>query len=136
LPGGLAPTSSPETEPFWTAAREGRLSIQRCNACEKYYFYPRSFCRYCASTDVAWHDVSGRGRLVSYVINHRPLPPAERSAQVIALVELAEGPRLLTNILIDNPTPDRLPLDAEVTVDFEKRGDNSAVPVFRLMEHA
>jgi uncharacterized protein len=136
MPGGPAPTPSPETEPFWAAAREERLAIQRCNNCGRYYFYPRSFCRYCASTDVAWHDVSGRGTLVSYVINYRPLPPADPTPQVIALVELEEGPRMLTNIVIDDPTPEKLPLDARVTVEFEPRGSDAKVPVFRPVNAA
>jgi uncharacterized protein len=133
MTGGLAPTPTPETEPFWTAARQGRLSIQQCDNCGRFYFYPRPFCRYCGSEDVHWRDVSGKARLISYVINHRPLPPASAEPQVIALVELAEGPRLLTQLLMANPTPERLPLDAALTVEFEPRGDQWSVPVFRLV---
>jgi hypothetical protein len=136
MPGGPPPTPSPETEPFWAAARERRLAIQRCNNCGRYYFYPRSFCRYCSSWDVAWHDVSGLGTLVSYVINYRPLPPADPAPQVIALVELDEGPRMLTNIVTDDPSPEKLPLGATVTVEFESRGTDAKVPVFRLVDAA
>jgi uncharacterized OB-fold protein len=85
---------------------------------------------------VEWHAVSGRGRLLSYIINYRPLPPAAPDRpQIIALVELDEGPRLLTNIVGVPPDPERLPLDAPLRVDFEGRGDQ-AIPVFRLVEHA
>ena len=86
MPGGMTPKASPETRPYWDAAAEGRLSIQQCNACGRYYFYPRSFCRYCTSRDVVWRDVSGRARLVSYVINYRPLPPAQKTPQVPVIV--------------------------------------------------
>jgi uncharacterized OB-fold protein len=132
LAGGLAPTPTPETAPFWAAAAAGRLSIQRCRTCGRHYFYPRSFCPACQSADVEWTDVSGRGRLVSYVINHRPLPPADLDVpQVIALVELEEGVRMLTNIVDSPAEPAALPLDAPVSVAFEARGDLK-VPVFRL----
>jgi uncharacterized protein len=136
MPGGTTPHSTPETQPYWEAAARGQLSIQRCNTCGKHYFYPRSFCRYCTSRDVEWTDVSGRARLVSYVINYRPRPPADPSPQVIALVELEEGPRMLTNILMDDPTPDQLVLDSELFVDFEARDEGISVPVFRLVATA
>jgi hypothetical protein len=132
LAGGPVPTPTPETAPYWEAAAAGRLSIQRCRTCGRHYFYPRSFCPRCQSGDVEWTDVTGRGRLISYVINYRPMPPADPGVpQVIALVELEEGVRMLTNI-VDSPVePEALPLDVPVSVAFEPRGDLK-VPVFRL----
>jgi uncharacterized OB-fold protein len=133
MAAGLIPTPTPDSMPFWTAAREGRLVVQRCRSCGHHYFYPRDACPRCSSIDVEWQDTKGHGRLVSYVINHRPFPPADASVpQVIALVELDEGIRLLTNIVDTPPDPDQLPLDAEVTVGFEPRGDWQ-LPVFRLV---
>ena len=129
---GPVPKPVPETAPFWDAAKDERLLIQRCNSCGRHYFYPRPFCPHCASDDVAWDEVSGRGRLVSYVINYRPLPPAE-GAQVIALVQLEEGVRLLTNIVDAVPEPEALTLDAPVTVAFQPRGEFK-LPVFRLVD--
>ncbi|MBV9325691.1 MAG: Zn-ribbon domain-containing OB-fold protein [Chloroflexi bacterium] len=132
--GGTVPVPTPETAPFWAGTLAGELRVQRCNACGRYYFYPRPFCRYCASRDVEWRTASGTGRLISYVINHRPLPPAAPDRpQIIALVELDEGPRMLTNIVGVIPEPEELPLDAAVRVDFEPRGDQ-ALPVFRLLD--
>jgi uncharacterized OB-fold protein len=134
--GGTVPLPTPETAPFWAGTLAGELRIQRCNACGRYYFYPRPFCRYCASRDVEWRTVSGRGRLVSYIINYRPLPPAAPDTpQIIALVELEEGPRMLTNMVGVAPDPDRLRLDAPVQVTFEARGDQ-ALPVFHLVDLA
>jgi uncharacterized OB-fold protein len=132
MAGGMIPKPTPETQPYWDGAAAGELRLQRCNACGRAYFYPRPFCRYCSSEDVAWQRMSGNGRLVSYVINQRPVPPADPTEpQIIALVELAEGPRLLTNIVGVAPEPENLPLDAPVTVEFEQR-ENIALPVFRL----
>lgn len=132
MPGGATPTPTPDTVPFWEAARDERLAIQQCQSCGRYYFYPRDHCPYCSSGDVQWRDVSGSGRLISYVINYRPLPPADpETPQIIALVQLDEGPRMLTNIVGSPAEPDSLPLDAPVTVGFEPRGDWK-LPVFRL----
>jgi uncharacterized protein len=129
---GTEPVPTPETEPFWAGTLAGELRIQHCNTCGRYYFYPRPFCRYCQSTDVEWRQVSGTGRLVSYIINYRPVPPAAPDQpQVIALVELDEGPRMLTNIVGVDPRPENLPLDCPVQVEFEQRGRQS-LPVFRL----
>jgi len=134
LATGIPPTPTPETAPFWDAAKEDRLLIQRCRACSRHYFYPRPFCPHCASADVEWDEVSGEGRLMSYVINYRPVPPIDAgAAQIIALVELDEGVRLLTNIVDAAPEPDALPLDAPVRVAFEPRGDFK-LPVFRLVD--
>jgi uncharacterized OB-fold protein len=129
---GPEPLPTPDTEPFWAGTRAGELRLQRCGACGRYFFFPRPFCRFCQSPEVAWQVVSGKGRLVSYVINYRPLPPARPDQPlVIALVELEEGPRLLTNIVGTEPVPENLPLDAPVSVTFEVRGEQ-ALPMFRL----
>jgi uncharacterized protein len=132
MAGGTVPVPTPETEPFWAGTLAGELRVQQCNSCGRHYFYPRPFCRYCQSADVAWRVVSGAGRLVSYVINCRPLPPADPAEpQVIALVELDEGPRMLTNIVGVPPEPQYLPLDGRVQVEFQPRGEQ-ALPVFRM----
>jgi uncharacterized OB-fold protein len=126
----LTPKATPETAPFWEGAAAGELRIQRCDACGRHYFYPRRFCRYCHSADVRWTTVSGRARLDSYTINHRPIPGTESLSPVIAIVQLEEGPRMLTNIVGVEPDPAALVLDMSLTVDFEPRGDMN-VPVFR-----
>ena len=132
MTGGMEPVPTPETEHFWAGTLAGDLRIQHCNSCGKYYFYPRPFCRYCQSRDVEWRQVSGDGRLISYVINYCPVPPAAPDQpQVIALVELDEGPRMMTNIVGVEPDPKNLPLDGRVRVTFEPRGEQ-ALPVFRL----
>jgi uncharacterized OB-fold protein len=125
-----APEPTPETAPYWEAANRGELRIQRCNACGRHYFYPRTACPHCGSTDVAWVTVSGRGRLHTYVINHRPAPGFEDEAPyAIAVVELDEGPRMMANIAGVANTPEQLELDMPLDVTFEPRGEQM-VPVF------
>lgn len=122
------PVPTPETQPFWDGAKAGRLMIQRCRTCDRAYFYPRPFCPHCSSDDVEWFTASGRATLASYVISERAAP-GFTAPYVIAIVELAEGPRMMTNIVGVDPAPDRLPLDLPLVVRFEERGD-VAVPVF------
>lgn len=122
------PRATPETQPYWDGCAAGELRLQRCRACDAFYFPPRPFCPRCLSDDVAWEAVSGRATLHSYVINQRP-QPAWGEPYAIAVVELAEGPRLMSNIVGVENTPENLELDMPLEVRFEARGDMQ-VPVF------
>jgi uncharacterized protein len=129
---GLVPKPTPDTEPFWQGAKERELRVQRCTACTRFYFYPRFFCPHCWSTDVAWVATSGQGVLASFVINHRPVAPFPKEIpQIIALIELDEGFRMMSNIIGVDPDPAQLHIGARVTVDFVERGE-FMLPVFRL----
>jgi uncharacterized OB-fold protein len=87
-------------------------------------------CPACGSRDVVWFTASGRATLYSYVINHRPAPGFEDDAPyAIAVVELDEGPRMMTSIVGLPATPEALELDMPLQVQFERRGDVS-LPVF------
>ena len=132
MPKRPIPEPTPETEEFWAGARRGELRIQRCNACGNAYFFPRPFCPLCSSKDVAWFTAGGRGKLYSYVINHRPAPGFQDYAPyVIAVVQLDEGPRMMTNIIGVDPTPANLPIDLPVEVTWEKQDDTITLPIFR-----
>lgn len=125
------PKPTPETQPYWEGALADELRIQRCTPCEEFYFYPRPFCPRCMSAHVQWVTVSGRARLHSYVINHRAAPGFEAEAPyVIAIVELAEGPRMMANLVGVEPRPEMLPLDMDLEVAFAQRG-HMRLPVFR-----
>jgi len=131
MPDKPIPRPTPETQPYWDGARAGELRVQRCRACQRHYFYPRPFCPRCDSDDVEWVAVSGRARLHSYVINHRPAPGFEADAPyAIAVVALEEGPRLMSSITGIENTPENLVLDMELEVAFQERGDQ-CLPVFR-----
>ncbi len=125
------PSPDPETQPFWDGCREGRFLVRHCNACGRDYFYPRPFCPTCWSDDVEWKEASGRGTLYTYSIVHvNDLPPFnERVPYVAAIVELDEGPRVMTNI---EGTPfDQLRIGAAVEVDWKPISDDVTIPVFR-----
>ena len=129
MPSKPVPQASPETQHFWDGCAAGVLRLQRCRTCREFYFPPRPFCPRDLSADVEWQDVSGRGTLHTYVINHRPAPGFEAGPYAIAVVQLDEGPRMMSNIVGIENTPENLELDMPLQVTFEPRGD-MMLPVF------
>lgn len=126
------PTPTPETRHFWDGTRVGELRLQRCAACARVYFPPRPFCPQCSSRSVAVFAASGRARLYSYVINERAAPGSGFEAPyAIAVVELHEGPRMMTNIVECPQTPEALVLDMSLEVVFESFSDEISLPFFR-----
>jgi uncharacterized OB-fold protein len=102
--GLLLPVPTPESQPFWDGCARGELLLPRCTACRRFHFFPRSFCPHCWSEDLAWEPVSGRGVVVSFV--RSLLAPAGFDLEtpvVIALVELEEGVRLMSNVIVPDP---------------------------------
>lgn len=129
VPPRPLPVPTPETAHFWEGTAVGELRLQRCRGCRTTYFPPQPFCPTCASDAVEVVVSSGRGTLHSYVITHRAAPGFE-APYVIAVVELDEGPRLLTNLVDVEPVPAALPLDLPVEVVYQRVGDTS-LPQFR-----
>jgi hypothetical protein len=126
----VIPKPTPETQHYWDGAKQGELRLQQCNSCDKVYFPPRPFCPECGSRDVKVIKASGKGRLYSYIINHLPAPGFE-GPFAVAIVELEEGPRLMTNILECEQTPKALQLDMPLEVTFEKLSDEISLPQFK-----
>ena len=126
------PAPDDHTQTFWDAARERRLLIKRCAACGRAHYYPRTFCPHCWSPDVSWEDAGGGGSVYTYsVVHQNDLPPFnERVPYVAAIVDLDEGPRVITNIV--GCEPDEVAVGLPVDVDFLDIGDDVTVPVFRL----
>lgn len=100
------PTITQLTAPFWDAAEAGRLHLQHCEACQRAVFYPRRICPHCWSDRLVWREASGRGHLKSFSIVHRPGHPgwAPAAPYVVGLVELAEGPTMLSLVLDEAPS--------------------------------
>lgn len=123
------PVVTPETAPYWDGARAGKLLLQRCLECRGVHFYPRRTCPACWSERVEWIEASGRGRVHSFTVIHRPPAPAfaSRVPYVVALVDLEEGPRMMANVVGDGALD--VAIDDPVTVTFESRG-GIALPQF------
>lgn len=92
---------TPVTAAYWDAAVDGRLLLQRCGSCGHVQHYPRTLCGACWSPDVTWVDAAGTGAVATFTVVHVPGHPAWAGEvpYVLALVELDEGPRLLTNVV-------------------------------------
>ena len=127
------PAPSPETARYWQGCRAHELWLPYCLSCDRFHFYPRAFCPYCFSWEIEWRQVSGRGKLYSFAIQHRVWHPAWRGEvpYVTALVELDEGPRLYTNLVEVEPDPAHIHCDMPVEVVFEDMSDEISLPKFR-----
>ncbi len=130
---GPIPMPTPETQDFWDGAQRGELRLQRCDTddCAKVIFPPRPFCPECGSRAVSSFTASGRGKLYSYVINHRPPRGFGPDPHAIAIVELDEGPRMMSNIVDCDQTPEALILDMPLEVVFTPVSDEISLPKFR-----
>ncbi len=126
------PKPTPETQHFWDGTKNGELILQKCKDTGQAYFPPRPFSPYTGSRNVETFKASGKGILYSYVISHRAPPNFKMPAPyAIAIVELAEGPRMMANIVDCPQTPEALVLDMPLEVCFEQLTDDIALPLFR-----
>ena len=126
----FAPTPTPETAHFWEGTRNGKLLLQRCTDCGTVYFPPREFCPDNGSSNVEVFEASGKATLISYTINQRQHPSFD-GPYAIAIVQLEEGPMMMTNIVECDQTPEALQLDMPLSVVFEKVNDTITVPLFK-----
>jgi uncharacterized protein len=125
-----APEVAPETAAFWAATLEGTLLLQRCSACGQAGYYPRYVCANCHSTDLVNFEATGRGTIYSYTLTTRGiLEYADAGSYVLAMVELDEGPKMITNIVDCDPAG--LAIGQPVEVVFFDTGGGGALPRFR-----
>lgn len=123
------PATDRDTLPFWTGGSEGKLLIERCNACHHLIHPPTGFCPRCESRDTAPHAVSGRATVESFTVNHKQWLPDLPVPYVLALVALEESSeiRLATNIV--DCAPAEVHIGMAVVVRFEQAYD-LWVPLF------
>ena len=126
------PVATPESDFFWDKTRKHELWIQKCVDCDTAFFYPRMICPDCLEDKIEWFKTSGKGFLYTYMINHRPPPGFEDEAPyAIAIVQLDEGPRMMSNIVGIENTPENLVLDMPLEVVFEDIVDDMSLPKWR-----
>lgn len=126
------PNTNPATRPYWDAANDGRFVLPRCNDCGRYHHHPRRWCPHCWSTDLGWDEASGRGTVVTFSVVHQPPSDAFEVPYVLAVVRLAEGPAMMTNVV--GADPDEMECGMEVQVVFEERGPMT-LPQFERADH-
>ena len=123
---------TPEAKPYWDGLRQGKLMLPSCTDCRKPFLYPRVICPTCGGRNIAWTQASGKGRLYSFEIAHQVLNKAMKVTPpfVLAMVELAEGPRLLSNLINVEPDPKVVRCDMPVQIVFHKLTDEVTIPLF------
>jgi uncharacterized protein len=117
--------------PFWDAARQEKLVIQKCNDCERHIFYPRIACPHCSSDNVEWTEACGKGVVYSYTVveNNAPSSFINDIPYVVAVVRLDEGVQMLSNIVGCDPY--KVTCDMAVEVTFERLDDEFILPKFK-----
>jgi len=129
---GWQPPDLIAAAPFWEATQRGELALPWCPTCEAPVLYPRDFCPRCHTTGIAYRTLSGRGTVYSFGVEHRSVWGSELEPPfVVALIDLEEGGRMVSNVLDD---PARVHIGAAVEVEFQPIDDGRAVPRFRLVE--
>ena len=127
------PVPQQESDVYWEKVKQHELWLRNCDECGGAYFYPRDISPCCFSRNTTWLQASGKATLFTYGIVHRPPHPGfmDDVPFVTAIVELDEGPKMATNIVMDDPTPEKLQIGMPLEVVFEDITDNIALPKFK-----
>ena len=133
-PTRFEPPIGVEAEAFWEATRQQRLLVQWCTSCDRGVFYPRVFCPHCSAGrgSLEWRSASGRATVYAAVVEHRPDAAGAKFSggqpYCVALVDLEEGVRMLTNVV--GCPPDDVRCGLPVTVTWETLSDGRQLPLF------
>ena len=130
------PALTDDSRAFWFNCSRNKLVLQRCSDCRTTQYYPRNVCTSCGSSNIKWVDSAGKGTVYSYTVVHRAPSPAFSQCvpYVLAIIQLNEGPRMMSNIVNCDPGDVRIGMDVEV--DFEMRAPDVGVPIFQLAKNA
>ena len=120
----LAPEPGPINQEYYDGLNRHELLLQKCNDCSKFRFWPIEMCPYCNSFNYKWARCSGRGTVNSYTIQYGGMP----YPWVVLLVELEEGPRLVTHGLM---SPEEVHIGMPVEIDYEKVSDEITLHAFK-----
>jgi len=137
MPGDSHPKPLPvvteENRPFWEGCRQGKLLLQYCDQCQQHQFYPRLYCMHCGSSNVRWVSASGRGVIYSYTVIHQNKSPefVQDTPYNVVVVQLAEGPRLMSTIVETDLA--ELRIDLPVTVVFDVVSEDIHLPRFKAL---
>lgn len=125
------PQPSTLTQPFWDATKERRYLLQWCGKCDAAVYYPRAACPGCLGDDLEWRAAAGDGVVYAYNVMHKPGSPfmADKVPYVVALVDLPEGARVMTNIVGCDPAD--VAVGLPVSLDWEPLSDGRNLAVFR-----
>ncbi len=129
----ILPVPDADSRPFWEGCREHKLRFQKCAACGEVRWPPSILCPHCHTQDTQWIEASGKGVIYTFAVYHQPFHPAFKHElpYVVAVVKLAEGPMMLTNII--NSPPESLACDLPVRVAWDDLSEECSLPKFRVV---
>mgnify|MGYP001024456517 FL=1 len=128
----IQPRPTAVSEPYWQGCSDKELRLQFCTSCNKHQFYPRIVCSTCGSSELEWQKASGQGTIASFTVVRRGVSEAYTAPYLVALIDLAEGVRMMSQVLTSNPDDGRLRVGANVAVSFVEWSPEMMVPVFTL----
>lgn len=126
------PEADPDSAPFWEGVNQGKLLVQQCSSCTHHRFPPGEICPHCLSREADWAEVSGRGRVYSWIVVRHPIPSeifADETPYIVALIDLEEGVRIASNLVEIRPEAVRDGMAVEVI--FRRSGNNRQLHAFR-----
>jgi len=127
---GIPPEVTEETQAFWDAARQGRLLVQRCDACGAQSFPPRSICRACRSRETGFVEITSDGHVYSFTVNYQRWLPDLEVPFAIVLVEFAEHPGVRIAGRLRGCAPEQVRIGMPVSVGFELGPEGFSIPSF------
>jgi uncharacterized protein len=127
----ILPRPTETSAPYWQGCQQGELRLQKCNACQQVQFYPRIMCSHCQHQSLDWVVASGGGEIASFTVVRRGVSDAYPAPYIVALIDLEEGPRMMSHIVGADPVS--VAIGDAVLVEFEEWSDEITMPVFRVV---
>lgn len=125
----MAQATGSASAPLWEGFDQRQLRLPFCGACGKAHLPPGPLCPFCLSEDLQWRGASGRAVLSTWVVEHRKVQPEFEPPYAIGQVELAEGPRLVASLAMDDLP--RFRLGGPGSITFYETSDGRVLPMFR-----
>jgi uncharacterized OB-fold protein len=125
------PIPDADSKEFWDGCHRHELQLQKCNKCNNFHYPPAPVCPVCFSSDVKWEKVSGKGEVYTFsIVRRAPNPDWEADVPyTLAVVQLEQGPRMVTNII--GIKPEEVKIGMKVQVAFEDATENYSLPKFK-----
>lgn len=117
---------------FWEELKNHKFMLQHCNDCQKFIFYPRIICPHCYSENISWKETNGQGKIESYTVVHRAMPPfKDEVPYVVGIIQLNEGVKMMSRIINKS---EEVAIGKNVSVVYQNIEDDLTLPYFQIIE--
>ncbi len=123
------PIPDEDTKEFWEGCKRHELLLQKCDDCGAFRFPPRILCDKCMSMNFKWVKASGKGKVYTFSIIYQPFGPGWEVPYTVALIELEEGVKMMSNVV--ECKPEDVKIGMEVEVCFDDVTDKITLPKFK-----